>query len=324
MQEKPEEQGKCIQGMCIREKCVRERDMREKCTQVKENAQDGMMDGYEEKRRKVSGFQLTSDVFFSKAMEDLKACQEVIQILTRQKLEVKAVKTQYSIRNLENRSVVLDVLAEDQDGRLVKVEMHPREDEDHVRRVRYHLSSIDMSVLEKGTEFGEIPDTYLIYITEKDFIGTGMGINEVDRVIRQDGHILDNGVHELYVNLSGKTDRKEQRELLDYMKNTDSRYETNTFPHLTEKVRMLKEKKEGIDIMCDIMERERIEGRTEGETIKLISLVRKKAMKNVAAEVCADMLEENPELIRKIYRAVQSHFDWEDARIFEEIKSELH
>lgn len=67
--------------------------------------------------------------------------------------------------------------------------------------------------------------------------------------------------------------------------------------HLTEKVRMLKEKKEGIDIMCDIMERERIEGRTEGETIKLI---------------------------RKIYRAVQSHFDWEDARIFEEIKSELH
>ena len=67
--------------------------------------------------------------------------------------------------------MVLDVLAEDGNGCLVNVEMHPQEDEDHVRRVRYHLSSLDMSYLEKGTDFESIPEVYLIYITKKDFIG---------------------------------------------------------------------------------------------------------------------------------------------------------
>lgn len=48
---------------------------------------ESKLDNYEEKRKKVSFFHLTSDIFFSKVMEDLQACQEVIQILTEQKLK---------------------------------------------------------------------------------------------------------------------------------------------------------------------------------------------------------------------------------------------
>ena len=89
--------------------------------------------------------------------------------------------------------MVLDALAEDEEGRLINVEMHPQEDEDHVRRVRYHLSGIDMSYLEKGNDFEAIPEVYLIYITKKGF------------------------------------HRKEQRELLDYMEHSAADYETGTF-----------------------------------------------------------------------------------------------
>ena len=96
--------------------------------------------------------------------------------------------------------MVLDALAEDEEGRLINVEMHPQEDEDHVRRVRYHLSGIDMSYLEKGNDFEAIPEVYLIYITKKDFIGRNKGINEIIRIVDGTGTILDNGVHELYVN----------------------------------------------------------------------------------------------------------------------------
>ena len=121
--------------------------------------------------------------------------------------------------------MVLDALAEDEEGRLINVEMHPQEDEDHVRRVRYHLSGIDMSYLEKGNDFEAIPEVYLIYITKKDFIGRNKGINEIIRIV--DG--------------------------------------TGTFPHLAARVRLLKEKKEGIDIMCDILEKERAERKAEGK-----------------------------------------------------------
>lgn len=95
---------------------------------------------------------------------------------------------------MENRSVILDVLAEDESGRIVNIEMHPKEDEDHVRRVRYHLSSIDMSFLEKGTSYDTIPEVYLIYITERDFIGENRGINEVERIVKRSGKRIDNGV----------------------------------------------------------------------------------------------------------------------------------
>ena len=104
--------------------------------------------------------------------------------------------------------MVLDALAEDEEGRLINVEMHPQEDEDHVRRVRYHLSGIDMSYLEKGNDFEAIPEVYLIYITKKDFIGRNKGINEIIRIVDGTGTILDNGVHELYVNFEGAADRR--------------------------------------------------------------------------------------------------------------------
>lgn len=53
-------------------------------------------------------------------------------------------------------------------------------------------------------------------------------------------------------------------ELLVYIKNSDSAYETATFPNVVRNVRFLKEKKEGVDIMCKILEEERAEGRVEG------------------------------------------------------------
>lgn len=48
------------------------------------------------------------------------------------------------------------------------------------------------------------------------------------------------------------------------MEHSAADYETGTFPHLAARVRLLKEKKEGIDIMCDILDRERAEGKAEG------------------------------------------------------------
>lgn len=266
---------------------------------------ESKLDNYEEKRKKVSFFHLTSDIFFSKVMEDLQACQEVIQILTEQKLTVKKVKTQYSIRNMENRSVILDILAEDEAGRIVNVEMHPKEDEDHVRRVRYHLSSIDMSFLEKGTSYDTIPEVYLIYITERDFIGENRGINEVERIIKRSGKRIDNGVHELYVNFSGKLENAEQKELLSYMVNSDSNYKTDTFPNLVKRVKLFKEKKEGINIMCDIIDRERAEGRAEGKA-EVIALIRRKYQKQNTPEQAAEALELEIEYVRKVMNMIAS------------------
>ena len=202
------------------------------------------MDSYEERRNKVRRFQLTSDIFFCKVLEDKEACQEVIRILLgHPSLVVKDVKTQYSIRNIENRSVVLDVLAEDTDGRMVNIEMQVSEDEDHQRRARYYQASMDMSFLEKGCPYEELPELYLIFITEKDFLNQKTGICYIDRVVRSRGTVTDNGVHEVYANLTYGCEDERIDELLRYMKKSDSDYQTEVFPNVVRKVRYLKEQK---------------------------------------------------------------------------------
>lgn len=253
----------------------------------KEANKNSRLEQYEEIRKRVRQFHLTSDILFCKVMEDKRACQELIQILTGENLEIRSVKTQYSIRNLENHSVVLDVLAEDERGRLINVEIHPREDEDHVKRVRYHLSSIDTSLLEKGQSFEKLPDVYLIYITRKDFIGKNRAVTNIHRVAGGNEVILDNGVHEIYVNLEGQAEDVRQKELIRFIVNSERYHEVISFPNLADRVRFFKEKKEGIEIMCEVMydifEKERAEGRAEG---------RAEAIKKGIEILIADNLEE--------------------------------
>ena len=60
-------------------------------------------------------------------------------------------------------------------------------------------------------------------------------------------------------------------------------------------------------------------GRAMGELRKVISQVRKKISKNMSAEEIADMLEEDIDLIARIYNALKNHPDWNDEKIYESL-----
>ena len=61
------------------------------------------------------------------------------------------------------------------------------------------------------------------------------------------------------------------------------------------------------------------EGMTRGEHLKLISQIRKKYIKGISAEDCAEMLEESLGIIQRLYQIMELHPDWEDARMLEEL-----
>ena len=71
------------------------------------------------------------------------------------------------------------------------------------------------------------------------------------------------------------------------------------------------------------MAMEREEGRQEGEFIKLIKQVRKKLEKGVPVEHCADILEEDIAVIRKIYDVLKIHPDWEEIKVYEYVDGQL-
>ena len=71
---------------------------------------------------------------------------------------------------------------------------------DNPHRARYHSSVLDVENLDAGQEFVELPDTYTIFITEKDFYGMGEPIYVVERINLTTGKNFEDGEHILYVN----------------------------------------------------------------------------------------------------------------------------
>lgn len=71
---------------------------------------------------------------------------------------------------------------------------------DMKRLARYHSSVIDIGNLHSGQEFKELPDTYTIFIIEKDFYGKGGPIYPIERVNLATGTFFEDGEHILYVN----------------------------------------------------------------------------------------------------------------------------
>ncbi len=231
---------------------------------------------YEDQKQRTAVFNLTSDLFAGKVFEDTGACQELCRILLQNEgIVLRNVKTQYVIRNFENHSVELDILAEEISGNLINVELQMYQEPAPFKRTRYYLSGIDMSILEKGRPYYELPDVTVIYITKEDFIGGKRGY--YGKGITIDGQNIaifpNNGQYENYFNLEYPTDDAKINELLEYLKNSDPFYQTENFPRIVERVKYYKVQKEGVTIMCEIADRIRQEGLIEGKIEDILELL---------------------------------------------------
>ena len=262
---------------------------------------------YEDKKQRVAIFNLTSDLFAGKVFEDVSACQELCRILLQdENIVLKNVQTQYTIRNLENHSVALDILAEELSGNLINVELQMYREAAPFKRTRYYLSCIDMSILEKGKPYYKLPDVTVIYISHEDFIGGKRGCYDRHKTTNGQKSITcsDDGQFEKYFNLKYPTDDAKINELLGYFKNSDPFYQTENFPRIVERVKYFKVQKEGVTIMCEIADKIRQEGEEAGiakgiiagkiedilELLEELGNIPKQLMQRISLETNLDVL----------------------------------
>lgn len=194
---------------------------------------------------------LISDLFSRVVFEDKSACQELIDIILGTGFQVEEISTQKELTNLTHHSVVLDIVAKTKSNKTIHIEFQISDDEDHLRRVRYCTGSIDTHTLEKGTPYSELPDIYHVFITLRDFIGKGKTVYQVVRRTDDGEKIsMDNGVHELYINLEVPlSDESELAGLLRYMKQTTKENEKSYFSNIVRSVNDCRKQGKDVDIM---------------------------------------------------------------------------
>lgn len=191
------------------------------------------------------------DTFIRKLAEDREVCEELLQIVTgNPKLRVVNNTIQKNIHNIDTRSVTVDLLCTDEENDYFSVEVQ-KADDDHQKRVRYNGACVQILSLEKGMKFGELPDVYMVYITEKDIFKRGRTIYHFDRVIRETQEVMDNGYYEIYVN----AEVYDGTELAEYMEIFSSMgiHEDTRFPKICSAVKYYKQGK-GRETMCAAVE----------------------------------------------------------------------
>ena len=154
---------------------------------------------------RIQGLRLMDDDFMTIVFSgDNKLTEFLLRILLdRKDLTVKQSLTQKERHNIFGRSVRLDILAVDTEGKQYNIEIQRADKGASEKRARYNLSMIDSHSLKKNDNFEVLPETYIIFITENDIYGEKEPIYDVKQSITtKKGKVLpfDNGVHTIYVN----------------------------------------------------------------------------------------------------------------------------
>ena len=221
----------------------------------------------------IQKFRLIDDTFFNVCFDNYtEGMQLLLRIFFgRDDLVVKHVVTQQSADNLYGRGVRFDVLAEDSEGKLYDCEVQRANEGATPRRARYNSSMMDSRELAKGAEFSELPETWVIFITENDIYGAGCPLYHVERIIEELQRPFDDGAHILYVNGANRDDTPLGRLMQDFFCESP---EQMNYKELAKRADYFKAEAEGVNTMCELMEKfgekKMEEGRMEGREAGLL------------------------------------------------------
>lgn len=205
-----------------------------------------------EKIERIKEFRLIDDIFFEVFASDIPACQEILRVILEDaELIVNDVVVQSSERNLYGRSVRLDALCTLGNGSLCNIEIQRADNDNHLKRARFNAANITVKESETGTNFEKVKDVYIIYISEKDFFKGGFTTYHIDKVIRENGITVDDGLHEIFVNAS-VNDGSNIAELMQCF--TQKNLNNPKFRAVTRRFKELKETEGGLTTMCKLMD----------------------------------------------------------------------
>ena len=149
------------------------------------------------------------------------------------------------------RSICLDAYGSDTSGKKYDMEIQRKDKGANPYRARYHSSVMDVENLDAGQEFTELPETYTIFILEKDFYGMGEPVYPIERINLATGKPFDDGEHIIYVNGEYRGDSDIGKLMHDFSC-TDA--DDMNFELMAERTRYLKENPEGVSEMCKVIE----------------------------------------------------------------------
>lgn len=222
--------------------------------------------------------------------ENIPAVELVLRILLQeQDLSIQCVETQKERRNLYGHSVRMDVVARDAAGRQFDLEVQREKERWMPQRLRYYSSMTDTRMLDSGRNYGDLQDSYTIFIMEDDIGKRGQPFYCFKR---WDGtREMEDGSYLFYVNGEYEGDDPIGRLMHDFR---CTRAEDMYYPELAERVKYLKDHTEGRHFMSSILDewKKEIVEETRKENERAMREAEQEAVEKTSREIACRMIEE--------------------------------
>ena len=151
---------------------------------------------------------------------------------------------------------------------------------------------IDSEYLEKGKPYADLPDLFIIYISETDLWKAGFTTYLVKKYFENTDIPYDDGQHIMYVN-AAINDGTKTANLMQYFKTADP--DDMNHGDLSKRVHLLKCEEGGYQEMCEVSEKIFKEGQAEGRAEGRIEQAKSTAMHladmGLTAETIAEAVE---------------------------------
>lgn len=210
----------------------------------------------QELNKTIDGFSLFDDDFMSIVFDrNIEATEFLLNIiLERDDMEVIEVIGQREYKNpvIGGRSIRIDIYAKDSSGKIYDIEVQRSDEGADVHRARFNSSMIDTRMLKESQKFKELHESYVIFITKNDVMGSGLPLYHIDRVVKETGISFGDGSHIIYVNGSYQNEDDPIGKLVHDFDCTES--SDVIYPILAKQIHYFKETEGGRATMCKAVE----------------------------------------------------------------------
>lgn len=240
------------------------------------------------KRRKkaLKDMTLMDDTLMNHVFNDaIIACEQLLlPIINNKNLNIIQCISQSPVESVYGKGVRFDVLAKDKNGRLYDIEMQKNDHYASALRARLYSSMLDNKMLsnenkvkDKHMLWESLSESYVIFFTSIDHFKGNKALYHIDRYVKELAYVPFNDFqHIIYVNCSYNEESSEIGKLIHDLKQSDPNCMFNKV--LADRVKYIKEDREGGKLMSEAMERNisewRKEDRLEGSKEERINSIR--------------------------------------------------
>ena len=145
---------------------------------------------------------IADDYIFCTVMQDENLCKELLAMVLKNKIGtiVKLFKQEPIETHIVSKGIRLDLMVEDDTGKLYDIEMQTTDQKNLAKRMRYYQCAIDNSSLHKGGDYNDLPDTFIIFFCTFDYLAKSKPIYTIKPFCTETQETFTDGTVKIIVN----------------------------------------------------------------------------------------------------------------------------